>query len=177
MDQVRKFLQEMSLTFYADNFEEMGYDDLDHLLGIGPEELLQQLQELTKMRPGHFARFKSRIEEYQSMVTPSTGSRSSPRTPMIILAWAICETESSATYEYFAEQCHVAGLSRYLIGSSINFSDRQKGIRSFHDKFATNIGRCFNHIIGRVYPAQEKPLQWHQLGLFKWPLKQNTNGP
>ena len=24
----------------------------------------------------------------------------------IVLAWAICETESSATYEYFAEQCH-----------------------------------------------------------------------
>ena len=29
-----------------------------------------------------------------------------------------------------------------------------------------------------IYPAQEKPLQWHQLGLFKKrPLKQNTNGP
>ena len=66
----------------------------------------------------------------------------------IVLAWAICETESSATYEYFAEQCHAAGLSRYLNGSSIIFSDRQTGIRSFHDKFASKIGRCFNHIIG-----------------------------
>ena len=29
-----------------------------------------------------------------------------------------------------------------------------------------------------IYPAQEKPLQSHQLGLFKRPpLKQNTNGP
>ena len=81
MDQVREFLQEMSLTFYADNFEEMGYDDLDYLLGMGPNELLQ-LQGLIKMRPGHFAKFKARIEEYQSMATPSTGSGSTPRTPM-----------------------------------------------------------------------------------------------
>ena len=81
MEQVREFLRKMSLTFYADNFEEMGYDDLDHLLGMGPKELLQ-LQELIKMRPGHFARFKSRIEEYQCMTTPSTGSGSTPRTPM-----------------------------------------------------------------------------------------------
>ena len=66
----------------------------------------------------------------------------------IVLAWAICETESSETYKYFATQCHEAGLSRYLSASSIIFSDRQKGIKSFHDKFNSKIGRCFNHIIG-----------------------------
>ena len=66
----------------------------------------------------------------------------------LVLAWCVCETESADTYEYFAEQCHLAGLSRYLGAASIIFSDRQKGIRQFHDKFNAKIGRCFNHIIG-----------------------------
>ena len=66
----------------------------------------------------------------------------------LVLAWAICETESGDTYTYFAEQCHLAGLSRYLGGSSIIFSDRMKGIRKFHERFQGAIGRCFNHIIG-----------------------------
>jgi len=66
----------------------------------------------------------------------------------IVLAWAICETESAETYKYFATKCHEAGLSRYLSSAGIIFSDRQKGIKSFHDKFTSKIGRCFHHIIG-----------------------------
>lgn len=66
----------------------------------------------------------------------------------IVLAWAICETESGDTYEYFATRCHEAGLSRYLSRSGIIFSDRQKGIKQFHEKFTSKIGRCFQHIIG-----------------------------
>ena len=65
----------------------------------------------------------------------------------IVLAWAVCETESGPTYEYFAAKCHEAGVSRYLSSAAIIFSDRQKGIKSFHDKFPSAIGRCFNHII------------------------------
>ena len=65
----------------------------------------------------------------------------------IALAWAICETESSATYEYFATKCHEAGVGRYLSSKAIIFSDRQKGIKRFHAKFPAKIGRCFKHII------------------------------
>ena len=65
----------------------------------------------------------------------------------IALAWAICETESSATYEYFATKCHEAGVGRYLSAQAIIFSDRQKGIKNFHAKFPAKIGRCFKHII------------------------------
>jgi len=66
----------------------------------------------------------------------------------IVLAWAICETESGDTYDYFARQCHLAGLSRYLSAATLIVSDRQKGIKRFHDAFAAKEGRCFNHIIG-----------------------------
>jgi len=65
----------------------------------------------------------------------------------IVLAWAICETESKATYEYFATKCHEAGVTRYLSAAAIIFSDRQKGIKRFHAKFPSKIGRCFKHII------------------------------
>ena len=68
----------------------------------------------------------------------------------LVLAWCVCETESGDTYKYFAEQCHLAGLSRYLGAASIIFSDRQKGIRQFHEKFNAQVGRCFNHIIGNA---------------------------
>ena len=64
------------------------------------------------------------------------------------LAWAICETESGNTCEYFSNKCYETDLSRYLSGTSAIFSDRQKGIKKFHDKFQSKIGRCFNHIIG-----------------------------
>ena len=39
MEEVREFLQEVSLTIYADSFEEQGYDSLQHLLAMGPKEL------------------------------------------------------------------------------------------------------------------------------------------
>ena len=66
----------------------------------------------------------------------------------IVLAWSICETESSDTYEYFTTKCHKTGLSRYLSAAGVIFSDRQKDIKSFHVKFTSKIGRCFHHIIG-----------------------------
>lgn len=73
MEEVREFLQEVSLTIYADTFEEQGYDSLQHLLAMGPKEL-QELQNLIKMRPGHFARLQLAIEERGGPVTPSTAS-------------------------------------------------------------------------------------------------------
>ena len=48
------------------------------------------------------------------------------------IAWAICETESGDTYDWFADQCHAAGCGRYLNRAhSVVYSDRQKGIEKF----------------------------------------------
>ncbi len=69
---------------------------------------------------------------------------------ILVLAWAICETESGDTYTYFAYWCHQAGLSRYLNKHCIIFSDRQKGIVKFHDNFLARLGKCFRHIIGNA---------------------------
>ena len=66
---------------------------------------------------------------------------------IVVLAWCYAETESADTYTYFAEQCHLAGLSRYLSESGIVFSDRQKGIQRFHDRFNSKVDKCFVHII------------------------------
>ena len=82
-------------------------------------------------------------EGYLHLLTTKDGNNKT-----IILAWAICETESSHTYEYFSNKCHEAGLSRYLSGTSVIFSDRQKGLKTFHDKFQAKTARCFKHIIG-----------------------------
>jgi len=82
-------------------------------------------------------------EGYLHLLTTKDGNNKT-----IVLAWAICETESGDTYEYFATKCHDAGLSRYLSSAGVIFSDRQKGIKKFHDKFQAKIGRCFKHIIG-----------------------------
>ena len=66
---------------------------------------------------------------------------------VLILAVAVCETESGDTYEWFAQQCIAAGMGRYLNKDSIIYSDRQKGLRSFHEAFNALVGRCFQHII------------------------------
>ena len=68
---------------------------------------------------------------------------------IMVLAWAICETESGDTYKWFAQQCHDAGLSTYL-NRGIIYSDRQKGIEQFHDRFAAAVGKCFKHLIGNA---------------------------
>ena len=64
------------------------------------------------------------------------------------LAWAICETESGDTYEWFADQCYAAGLGRYLNRAhSVVYSDRQKGVLKFFLRFRAYHGYCFKHII------------------------------
>ena len=82
-------------------------------------------------------------EGYLHLLTTKDGNNKT-----IVLAWAICETESGDTYKYFSSKCHEAGLTRYLGRAGVIFSDRQKGITKFHDKFPAKIGRCFKHIIG-----------------------------
>ena len=68
---------------------------------------------------------------------------------VMVLAWAICETESGDTYKWFAQQCRDAGLGTYL-NRGIIYSDRQKGIEEFHAAFGAFIGKCFKHIIGNA---------------------------
>ena len=63
------------------------------------------------------------------------------------LAWAVCETESSDTYSWFAQQCHDAGIGRYLNAKSVVYSDRQKGVERFFGKFSAYHCHCFQHII------------------------------
>ena len=81
-------------------------------------------------------------EGYLHLLTTRDGNNKT-----IVLAWAVCETESGDTYKYFSDKCHEAGMTRYLNASSIIFSDRQKGIKVFHNKFPAKVGRCFQHII------------------------------
>ena len=69
---------------------------------------------------------------------------------ILVLAWAICETESGDTYIFFAEWCYAAGLHRYLNKYCVTFSDRQKGIHKFHERFESFWGKCFKHIIGNA---------------------------
>ncbi len=69
---------------------------------------------------------------------------------VLVLAWAICETESGDTYDWFAAKCHEAGLSRYLSDQGSLWSDRMKGIEKFTEKFKAHVGKCMNHIIGNA---------------------------
>ena len=66
---------------------------------------------------------------------------------VVVLAWCYAEIESADTYQYFADQCHAAGLSPYLGAATVIFSDRMKGIEMFHNRFRAMRGRCFVHII------------------------------
>ena len=65
----------------------------------------------------------------------------------IDLVWAVCETESDDTYKYFSSKFHEAGMTTYLNTSGIIFSDQQKDIKEFHNKFPAKVGRCFQHIV------------------------------
>ena len=77
MEEVKSFLQDASLSRYESMFQEMGYDDLNHLLRMNPEELLE-LKATVNMLPGHFARMKKTITSWQRRsITPSASIVSS----------------------------------------------------------------------------------------------------
>lgn len=63
------------------------------------------------------------------------------------LAWAMCETESGPTYEWFALWCKKAGLGHVLAVGTLIMSDRQKGIGKFMEAFLAAVGSCFKHIL------------------------------
>ena len=53
MEDVKELLEDAALGIYVEVFDRLGYDSLDHLLAMGPSELLD-LKRLTKMKEGHF---------------------------------------------------------------------------------------------------------------------------
>ena len=71
------------------------------------------------------------------------------------LAWAVCETESADTYEWFSQQCFDAGLGRYLTKDSIVYSDRQKGIHHFSPS-STRTTRTASSISSTIVAAISK---------------------
>jgi hypothetical protein len=89
-----------------------------------------------------FSKHSKYRDGYMHLLTTRDGNNR-----LLILAVAVCETESGDTYEWFAEQCKLAGLARYLNKDAVIFSDRQKGLEKFHDAFTAMVGRCFTHII------------------------------
>ena len=71
----------------------------------------------------------------------------------ILLAAAICETESASTWAYFGEKCLQAGLGKYLDQAlSVVMHDRMKGIQRFMEFFpkAKDL-ECWRHIIDNIY--------------------------
>ena len=71
----------------------------------------------------------------------------------IILAMALCETESGGTWDYFGTQGQIFGLGRYLsLPGSVVMHDRMKGIERFMEYFpeAQSV-ECFLHIINNIY--------------------------
>ena len=73
MEEMKDFLRLSDLSQYAVVFEEMGYDSVDHLVGMSQKELMV-LRQFTKMKPGHFARLLSSIQESRAPATPSEAS-------------------------------------------------------------------------------------------------------
>ena len=61
---------------WNDIFEQKGYDSLEHLLHMDPQDVLE-LKRLTKMKDGHFARFQATIKTWRLPATPSTASKCS----------------------------------------------------------------------------------------------------
>ena len=81
MEEIKAFLDHAALSNYVDIFEEKGYDSLEHLLHMDPQDVLE-LKRLTKMKDGHFVRFQATIKTWRLPATPSTAS--APTAPMSV---------------------------------------------------------------------------------------------
>ena len=60
MEDVKELLEDAALEIYVEKFDRLGYDSLDHLLAMGPSELLD-LKRLAKMKEDHFVRLQTTI--------------------------------------------------------------------------------------------------------------------
>ena len=78
MEDVKELLEDAALGIYVEVFDRLGYDSLDHLLAMGPSELLD-LKRLTKMKEGHYVRLQTTMDNWSVIATPSTAS--APTTP------------------------------------------------------------------------------------------------
>jgi len=63
MAEVDALLGHCRLDQYAPRFDEQGYDDLPHILQMGPAAL-EELGRAVGMKPGHFARFRDLIPNF-----------------------------------------------------------------------------------------------------------------
>jgi hypothetical protein len=74
---------------------------------------------------------------------------------VMIVAVALCETESSDTWDYFGFHSNIFGVGQYLnVPDEAVSHDRMKGIARFMLYYpeATNL-ECFFHIIDNIYRA------------------------
>ena len=78
MEEINDSLEDVTLSNYTGIFEGKEYDSLEHLLAMGPSDLLE-LKRLTKLKDGHFARFQTTIKVWRAPATASTAS--APATP------------------------------------------------------------------------------------------------
>ena len=71
----------------------------------------------------------------------------------IVLAIAICESESSDTWDYVGRHAKIFGLGRYFsLPDSVIIHDRMKGIERFLAHFPSLKSlECFKHIINNIY--------------------------
>ena len=73
------------MSTYSGIFEDMRYDNLNHLLNMTSENLLE-FKQLVKMKQGHFVRMKATIANWRVSVTPSTSSTPSTPTSSVSIA-------------------------------------------------------------------------------------------
>ena len=99
------------------------------------------------------------------------------RDGMLILAVAICETESASTYEWFAANCKVAGIGRYLNKDAVIFSDQGSRLSTMHFARLWVAVLCTSseETAGPISEDLEKPSRTRWLGYFrKLRLRRNT---
>ncbi len=73
----REFLKQNKLDVYIDNFEDVGYDDMNQLLSMNNNELMSVATETNIEKPGHIKRFIADFEILKSSSASSSGQTSS----------------------------------------------------------------------------------------------------
>ena len=70
----------------------------------------------------------------------------------LLLATAICETESNDTWSWFGSECKKIVLFNYFkLPKSVIMHDRMKGIDKFLEYFPAVSLECYHHIISNIY--------------------------
>ena len=186
MDDVNQLLRDTNLREYSEIFANQGFDDVNHILTMGPAGL-HELRQHTNMSPGHFARLQSyvlRVQEAGSAtaaaatVVTTAGTQMARVLPDVFKTW---DEAKLASYEHSTSLGCSCGIHKQSGGNRKIFRCRTITSKRKRDEIAATFASAAATDGAPARPPCGYTIYWSKLKDGLWHLNRSksklTHGP